>query len=327
MPRDQAAWDHQQQRHLRRNREGDESLTIHGGVGFHPTIRATDNCSAASCAVFFEPNSVAAQMLVVTDVRFMAKSGLFANTEVVRVLNRGSGEASMILSNFVIEGPEGTGYLAFNIGRLSCTSGLNTVSVQSGSIIITGSDENSAGGGGFTMSQGGSLFVSDVDLSMNFISGEAFNIANTPDCGQIIFALSDSFVAVSSPTNGLVDLGNIIRGVTATLGRNVFGMSSHGESAGIFLGGGTEQMYNASNTPNSQSFVGAGSRHRRTCRPLCQRLRQLTTTNNLLRHAHRFSVGTEPEQPPALSWQLWRTTPSMGRWSMRSLSAPPRARP
>jgi len=237
------------------------SLTIHGGVGFRPTIRASGMCGTASCALFFNPNSAAPQMLAVSDLRLHPNSGLSANTEVVRVLNRGTGEASMILSNFSIQNPETTsGFLAFNIRRFSCTSGLNTVSVQSGSINIVGSDENAAGRGGFVMNEGGSLFVSDVDVIMSRVSGDAFNIANTPDCGQIIFGLYDSDITVASPTTGVADLGKIIRGVTATLERNRFNMASIGEggAGGFLIGGGTGQTYSASITLNRNRFFASG---------------------------------------------------------------------
>ncbi|MGH3055627.1 MAG: hypothetical protein ACRDL7_11685, partial [Gaiellaceae bacterium] len=46
-----------------------QSLTIHGGVGFSPTIRGASLCGPSTCTLFFAPNSAAAQMLAVSDVR------------------------------------------------------------------------------------------------------------------------------------------------------------------------------------------------------------------------------------------------------------------
>jgi hypothetical protein len=238
-----------------------QSLTIHGGVGFTPTIRATGTCGGvATCALFFEPNSSAFQMLVVTDVRLLPKSGGGVAPGVVRILNRGAAEATMILSGFRIENPEGFGFSAVEIHRLSCSSGFNNVSIQSGAITIAGANENFAGRSGFVMDAGGSLTVADVNLVISGISADAFNIVGPPDCGQINFGLYDSHITVSAPSNLSANLALVLLRVIATFERNLFQMISTGDGGigGIFIGGGSGQEYESSVDFNANSIFGSG---------------------------------------------------------------------
>ena len=280
-----------------------QSLTIHGGVGFTPTIRATGTCGVIfTCALFFEPNSSAPQMLVVTDVRLLPKSGGGGVPGVVRILNRGAAEATMILSSFTIENPEGFGFSAVDIHRLSCSSGFNNVSIQSGSINIAGSNENSSGMGGFQMDSGGTLTVSDVDLSISDISGDAFNIVGTPDCGLINFGLYDSNIRVSAPSNLSANLGRVLLRFFATLERNSFQMISQGEGGigGIFLGGGSGQEYEASIDLNANTFFGSGPFDGPAVHvsPSSNGSVVLTATNNVLHNMHSgFRLGQNLSNP------------------------------
>lgn len=240
-----------------------QSLTIHGGVGFTPTIRGAGKCGVVpSCTLFFEPNSDAPQMLAVSGVRFLPKSSTpGSGPEVVRMLNLGSGDATLILSGCTIEDPEGFGFLAVDIRRLSCASGLNHVSVQNGSITISGADEAFAGEGGFDMPEGGTLNVSNVNLAMSGIAAQAFDIAGTPGCGQIIFGLSDSTIRVTSPTTSFsADLATLLLDVTATIERTTFQAISNGEGSvgGIFVGGGSGQTFSSSITLDANRFSGSG---------------------------------------------------------------------
>jgi hypothetical protein len=283
-----------------------QSLTIHGGVGFRPTIRATGTCGVIfTCALFFEPNSSAPQMLVVTDVRLLPKSSSAGSAPgVVRILNRGIAQASMILSNFTIENPEGFGFSAVDIHRLSCSSGFNNVSIQSGSINIAGSNENSSGLGGFQMDSGGSLTVSDVDLSMSGISGVAFDIVGTADCGRIDFGLYDSNIRVSAPSDLSAGLARILLSFLATVERNSFQMISKGEGGigGIFLGGGSAggQEYEASIDLNANTFFGSGPNDGAAVHVSASSNGSvvLTATNNVLHNMHSgFQLGQNLGNP------------------------------
>src|SRR5215472_7101870 len=240
-----------------------QSVTIHGGVGFSPIIRGTSACeNVTSCTLFFEPNSAAPQTLAVSDVRLWPKSGAQSTgAAVVRVLNRGSGDATLILTGFSIENPEGFGFQAVDVHRTSCATGLTHVSVHNGSISIEGADEAFAGEGGFEMFEGGELSVSDVNMEMSGLGRPAFDIAAMPGCGQIEFSLSDSDISVTSTTTSFTaDIASLLLGVTATIERNVFVATSRGDGSvdGVSTGGGSGAAYSASITLDGNRFFGSG---------------------------------------------------------------------
>lgn len=234
-----------------------QSLTIHGGVGFAPTIRGTSTCGAVtnSCTLFFEPNSASPQMLAVSDVRLLPKSKALGNgAEVVRIFNQGPGDATVILDDCTIENPEGFGFLAVDIRRASCSAGLNHVAVQNGSITITGTNEGFASEGGFEMGEGGSLAVFNLQLGMSGIANEAFDI--TPSCGEIMFQLSDSNINISTGASS-ASLA-VLFGVTATIERNTFQAISNSEgfASGISVLSGSG--HSSSITLDANRFIGSG---------------------------------------------------------------------
>ena len=240
-----------------------QALTIHGGVGFSPTLRGAGTCGGLpSCTLFFHPNDESPQMLAVSDLRLQPKAGTRGMSRVVvRVLNQGSGDASLILSNCSIDSSDGLGFQAIEIRRASCSAGLNHVSVQNGRIDIDGDDEAFAGEGGFDMPEGGSLNVSNERLILSGTSAQMFRIAVTPNCGQVAFGLFDSQVSVTSTTTPFsADIAFLLLGVNATIERNLFIATSIGDgfTGGIRSGGGNVAPYTAAVTLNANTFVGVG---------------------------------------------------------------------
>jgi hypothetical protein len=266
-----------------------QSLTIHGGVGFTPTIRGTSACGATSCTLRFQPNSASPQMLAVSGLRLLPKSGTKAmSSQVVQILNQGAGDATVILTDCTIENPEGFGFLAVAIRRASCSSGLNHVSVHSSSIEVQGDNEAFAGEGGIEMDEGGSLEVSNLDLALSGISAAAFEIVGTPNCGGLTFELSDSTISVSSTTTPFsANLAFVFLEVTATIERTSFRAISNGEGSvgGISVGGGSGQTYTTSITLDANSFVGSGPMVGDAVRaqPFPPGSVVLTATNNVVR--------------------------------------------
>ena len=268
-----------------------QSLTIHAGAGFTPTIRGTSACGVGgpSCTLLFEPNSGSVQTLAVSGVRFLPKSGtLGMDTEVVHIFNLGAGDAYVILDACTIENPEGFGFRAVDIGRASCSAGLNHVTVQNGSINIAGANELFTGRGGFVMAEGGSLAVSNQHLTMSGIAANAFDITGTPNCGGIMFLLSDSDISVSLLPAGIeADVAHLLLNVTATIERNTFqAISSNGEGfpAGILVGGGSGQTYSASVTLDANRFSGSGPNVGRAVfvRTFTNGSVEMTATNNVV---------------------------------------------
>jgi hypothetical protein len=281
-----------------------QSLTIHGGVGFTPTVRGASACGVQQgCALFFNPNSASPQMLAVTDLHLQPKAGTRGMSRVaVRILNQGSGEASVILSDCDIDSSDGFGFQAVEIRRSSCSAGLNHVSVQNGSIDIEGDDEAFAGEGGFDMPEGGSLTVSNERLTMSGIGAQMFDIAVAPDCGQVEFGLFDSQVSVTSTTSSFsADIASLLLGVTATIERNVFTTASIGEGStgGIHSGGGTGSSFAAAVTLNANEFTGVGEAGEAfDAVPFTNGSVTVTATNNLIRNMGvGFRIGQGPGNP------------------------------
>lgn len=301
------------------------ALTIHGGVGFTPTIRGTGMCgptSIVSCTLLFTPNSDAAQMLAVSDVRFLPKSGARASGPgVIRIFNRGAGEASAIFTNCTIENPEGFGYLAVDIRRTSCSAGLNHVSFHGGSISISGVDESFAGAGAFEMAEGGSLEVSNFDLAMSGIDAHAFTLFGTPSaCGGITFTLNDSNIIVGPASPGFnTDIGVLLFDVTATLARNTFQMVSNSEASasGISAGGGTGQQFSGSITLDANHFFGSGPDAGLAVRaaPFANGAIVVNATNNVVHSMQEgFALGQNVGNPAgALTATLANNTVERGK--------------
>jgi hypothetical protein len=281
-----------------------QALTIHGGSGFTPTLRGASDCSGQpNCTLFLHPNSASPQMLAVSGLRLQPKVATRGMSRVaVRILNQGSGEASVILSDCDIDSSDGFGFKAVEIRRSSCSAGLNHVSVQNGSIDIEGDDEAFAGEGGFDMPEGGSLTVSNARLTMSGISAQMFDIAVTPDCGQVEFGLSDSQVSVTSTTSSFsADIAFLLLGVTATIERNVFTTASIGEghTGGIHSGGGTGSSFAATVTLNANEFTGMGEAGEAfDAVPFTNGSVTVTATNNVIRNMGvGFRIGQGPGNP------------------------------
>ena len=106
-----------------------QALTIHGGSGFTPTLRGASACGVQpNCTLFFHPNSASPQTLAVSGLRLQPKVATRGMSRgVVRILNEGAGEASVILADCDIDSSDGVGFQAVEIRRASCSAGLNHV--------------------------------------------------------------------------------------------------------------------------------------------------------------------------------------------------------
>jgi hypothetical protein len=282
-----------------------QTLTIHGGVGFTPTLRGAGTCGGlASCTLFFHPNNESPQMLAVSDLRLQPKAGTRGMSRVVvRVLNQGSGDASLILSNCTIDSSDGLGFQAVEIRRASCTAGLNHVSVQNGRIDIDGDNEAFAGEGGFDMPEGGSLNISNERLILSGTSAQMFRIAVTPNCGEVDFGLFDSQVSVTSTTTPFsADIAFLLLGVNATIERNLFIATSIGDgfTGGIRGGGGNVAPYTAAVKLNANAFFGVGRvGEALDASPFVNGSVTVTATNNVIHNmGGGFSIG-QPIGNPA----------------------------
>lgn len=234
-----------------------QSVTIHSGVGFTPTIQGTGTCGLPGtyCTLVFAPNGATAQMLSVSGLRLLPGGAKGTSSEVVRVLNRGTGEATAVFSGCTIENPQNFGFLAVNIHRNSCSAGLTHVAFQNGSITITGETDEIAGEGGFSMNEGGSLTVLNTHLAMSGIPGLAFDIRAEPGCGGLDFALSYSTLSIAAPAHESARVALLRLGVTATIEHNLFQLSP---ASGIGAFGDGQLPYSSSLTLDANRFVGSG---------------------------------------------------------------------
>ena len=275
-----------------------QSMTIHAGVGFTPTIRGTGTCGLVGtyCTLIFSPNSASAQMLAVSGVRLLPGGARATGPEVVRILNMGSGDATAVFSGCTIENPQGFGFQAVNIRRASCSIGLNHVAFQNGSIAVTGQDEAFAGEGGFEMPEGGSLTMYNTELVLSGVAGSAFQLNAKPGCGDLDFSLSYSTVSVAAPAGYDAYLALLVGGVTATIEHNAFQLS---DAAGIGAFGNA-QPYTASIALDANRFVGSGPQvaYAVNAAPYANGSVVLNATNNAMYGmGSGFEVGQQVQNP------------------------------